>query len=177
MALTCVDNGSYDLDRMSETDSVNPNLVRWHSRNLQVLQTLPDKEYKLRITAIDVVRRSNRNVLEFDVGVRTPINPVPTIPQVFTGTVNTIPAKTQSVTRSYEYITLKIISAVMYPEDPVAGDKLIWIIKSMGGVDRYELIFEDDVINNDERKDMGYNKVDYPYYIEVDVRQLLKVGQ
>lgn len=218
----------------ADTDSSNQNLVKWHSKDLQVLQTLPDKEYKVRVTAIDVASPSKRNVLEFDVGVRTPINPFPTMPQVFTanetvelycrtskytdsmtvtvfngtskestlpmvheanegnkkvwkvtysvpeglddgtynaifsGTVNTVPAKMESVTRSYEYITLKIISAVMFPEDPMAGDKLTWVIESVGGVDKYEIIFDQDIIGNDERENMGYDAVDYPYYVQVN---------
>ncbi len=225
------------------TDSSNPNLVKWNMKNLQVPRTLADKGYKLRITAIDVERPSKRKVIDFDVGVNTPINPVPDIPQVFTanetvevtcrtskytdelnvtlfdgtahaagysmiyskmdgdkklwtlnyripegiddgsynaifsGTVNTVPVKMESATRSFEYITLKIVSAVMYPEDPMAGDKLIWVIESVGGVDRYELIFEDDVINNDEREEMGYDKVNYPYFIEVDEKRSHKINQ
>lgn len=225
------------------TDSNNPNLVHWNPKDLQVPDTLADKSYKLIVTAIDVANPSKTEKVEFDVGVRTPISPFPTMPQVFTanediellcrtskytdsldvtlftgtvlesteamifdrqegqykywklnytvpeglddgsyqaqftGTVNTIPVKTESVIRNFEYITLKIISAVMFPEDPMAGDKLTWIIESMGGVDKYEIIFDQDIMDNDERSSMGYDAVEYPYYIEVDEDENRKTDQ
>lgn len=61
------------------TDTNNSTLVKWNERTLQVPESLPDKAYKLRITAIDTSNPSKRAELEFDVTVRTPVNLFPEV--------------------------------------------------------------------------------------------------
>jgi len=61
------------------TDLSNPNLVNWNTKNLQVPMTLADKDYKLRVTAIDVSNPSKSEKLAFNVEVRTPINLFPEV--------------------------------------------------------------------------------------------------
>lgn len=51
------------------------------------------------------------------------------------------------------------------------------MIESIGGVDRYEIIFDQDVIDYDERKSMGYTEVHYPYYIDVDETENRKIDR
>jgi len=55
-----------------------------------------------------------------------------------------------------------IISGTMLPADPMAGDNLIWQIHSEGGIDRFELILDPEVITTDERDTMGYDAATYP---------------
>ncbi|MBN2899826.1 MAG: hypothetical protein JXO44_13740, partial [Clostridia bacterium] len=66
-------------------DADNPNLVRWQLQNLQVPETLPDKAYQIKVRAVDVANPLKSEELVLDVGVRTPINPVPTLDEVFIG--------------------------------------------------------------------------------------------
>ncbi len=68
---------------------------------------------------------------------------------------------------SFRVNTLKI-SGSMLPVDPMAGDELIFNITTEGYAEKLELILEDDVINNDERQEMGYNPVSYPVTIDLD---------
>lgn len=55
-----------------------------------------------------------------------------------------------------------IISGTMQPADPMAGDELIFNIHSEGGIDRFQLLLESDVTDNDQRVAMGYPVASYP---------------
>ncbi|MBN2899808.1 MAG: hypothetical protein JXO44_13645, partial [Clostridia bacterium] len=75
----------FDEGVSAVTDKDNSHLVRWHFQDLQVPKTLADKAYQIKIRAIDVANSSKSEELVLDVGVRTPIQPVPELNEVFIG--------------------------------------------------------------------------------------------
>ncbi|MDK2919966.1 MAG: hypothetical protein PWQ37_2699 [Candidatus Petromonas sp.] len=76
----------------------------------------------------------------------------------------------ETKTVNFRVNTLKIYGSLL-PTDPMAGDELIFNITTEGYAEKLELILEDDIINNDEREDMGYDSVEYPVIIDLDETQ------
>lgn len=76
--------------------------------------------------------------------------------------------------RSFTVNSIKI-EGIMLPNDPMAGDELIFSIETVGGVDYLELVLEDDVTDNDERTSMGYTAQTYPFKVDIDESKLSKI--
>lgn len=96
-----------------------------------------------------------------------------TVPDITDGTYNfeyvaTTPnGNSQTVTKQLTIKTLGI-TGTMLPNDPMAGDQLIFNVHTVGGADKLELILEPSIISSDNRAAMGYAPITYPYIIPVN---------
>ncbi len=74
---------------------------------------------------------------------------------------------TEVVKKRIKVHTLRV-SAYLMPNPAMAGDEIIFNINTEGYADRIEIVVDRDIINKDNRVEMGYPKQNYPIRFNVN---------